>query len=168
MPGKTDGASLSPGVESLDMKDPLIILISILIFSMPINALGDDFEIKLSSPPTPTQISIELVFLFDQPKVIYHWSHGKSIYPILNSGLYIDCRELETKQKIAFMPLEKALPKMPHELDVLKAKEYKEMLKVVPSQNYNRSPLKKGKYSLKLIYDTKELREYPGAPSFLF
>ena len=144
------------------MKDPLIKLILILIFSMPINALADDFVIKLSSPATPTEISIELVFLFDQPKVIYHWSHGKSIYPILNSGLYVNCRELKTKQEISFMPLEKVLPKMPHELDVLKAKEYKEVLKVVPSQNYNTSPLRKGKYSLKLIYDTKELREYPG------
>ncbi len=60
------------------------------------------------------------------------------------------------------MPYDKRLPKLPQELDVLKVKEYKETLRIVPGENYKYSPLKKGRYSLKLIYDIEELRKYSG------
>jgi hypothetical protein len=144
------------------MKNTLIKLIAVLIFSMPFKALADDFTIKLSSSPSPTEISIEIVLNFDQPTVIYHWSHGKSIYPIMNSGLFVQCHNLDSNQNIAFMPYEKVMPKFPHELDVLKIRKYKENLKIVPGENYHYSSLEKGKYSLKLIYDTEALRKYPG------
>ena len=144
------------------MKNAFIKLVATLIFFLPFNVQADEFKIKMSSSPSPNKISIEIVFNFDQPKVLYHWRHGNSLYPILNSGLFIECRGLESTQDIPFMPFEKVRPKLPHKLDVLKVKDYKEVLKIVPGNNYIYSVLKKGKYSIKLIYDTESLRKYPG------
>lgn len=144
------------------MKHSFIIIIAFLIFYLPINVQADDFTIKMSSSPSPNEISIKIEFNFNQPKVIYHWRPANSIYPILNHGLFIECRKLESMQDISFMPFEKVLPKLPHELDMLKVKDYKEVLKIVPGKNYICSVLKKGKYSLKLMYDSESLRKYPG------
>ena len=144
------------------MKHTLIKIVAISIFFLPLSAPADDFTIKLSAPPSPTEISIELSFSFDQPTTIYYWSPRKSIYPILNSGLFIKCHGFDNYQNISFMPHEKVMPKLPHKLDVLKVKDYKEVLKIVPGENYKYSSLKKGKYSFKLVYDTGELRKYLG------
>jgi hypothetical protein len=108
------------------MKNILVKLITLLIFILPLNAQADDFVINLSSSPSPNEISIDIVLKFDKPTNIYYWSPRKSIYPIINYGLFIKCHELESKQDISFMPYEKVLPELPHELDVLNIEEYKE------------------------------------------
>lgn len=144
------------------MKHTLIKIAAVFIFYLPLSAQADDFTIELSSSPSPTEISIELSFSFDQPTTIYYWSPRKSIYPILNSGLFVKCHEFDSNQNISFMPHGKIMPKLPHKLHVLKVKDYKEVLKIVPGENYNYTSLKKGKYSVRLIYATEELRKYPG------
>lgn len=142
--------------------NPLIRLIAISVVFMPFNVIADDFMIKLHRSPAPNEILIEVTFKFDKTSVLYHWQSAKSLYPILNRGLFIKCQELETQQDISFLPYEKVLPKLPHELDVLEVTEYKEILKIIPGQNYKIDPLKKGIYTMKMIYNSKELREYPG------
>jgi hypothetical protein len=143
------------------MKNIFIKLIAFFIFFLPLEVQANDFMITLSSSPLPNEFSIDIKLQFDKPTNIYYWSPGKSIYPLLNCGLFIRCHELGSKQDISFMPYEKLLPKFPDEHDVLNVKEYKEVIKIVPGENYLYTSLKKGRYSIKLIYDTEELRKYP-------
>lgn len=62
----------------------------------------------------------------------------------------------------ALISEERVIPKFPHKLDNLEVKTYKEELIILPGQNYKPTILKKGDYSLKVVYDTGELRKYPG------
>ena len=144
------------------MKKIIILLITLLIIYLPLSTFADEFRIRLHSEPLPNKISIELLFKFEKPSIIYHWFPLESMYPIVNGGLFIECYNVEENRKIPFMSYEKPQPKVPHEQDILKTKEYKEVLKIAPGENYKYSSLKKGRYSLKLIYDTEGLRKYPG------
>jgi hypothetical protein len=144
------------------MNKVILIYFPLLILILPLSTFADQFRIRLNSEPLPNEISIELILKFDKKSIIYHWSPRKSIYPALNSALIIKCRELKSNQGVLFMPYEKVIPKVPNKLDILETKEYAENLKIVPGEKYKYTSLKKGKYSLKLIYDANELRKYPG------
>jgi len=136
-------------------------VVFILLFAYQ-NLYADEFNIKISSPPTTSSVSLNIELLFERPTIIYHWLSEKTIYPILNRGLYVECYELDSGDKVLFMPLQKILPKLPHKLDTLATLKYVEELKIIPGQNYTISKLKRGKYSLKLIYDTRRLKKYSG------
>ena len=142
------------------MKHKISIILTLLLFVVPANGTADELIIKLADEPTPKIISLDIEFKFDQETTIYHWQSGKTIYPILNLGLYIECEQLNKNREIKFMPYEKVVPKLGHELDVLEVTNYRENLRIVPGENYQHTVLEKGRYSLTLVYDTKEHRRY--------
>ena len=123
---------------------------------------ADEFTISLASPPLPELVTLNLHLIFDRPTVIYHWKPRQSIYPILGSGLYVESHILDNGDKVFFMPYQKVMPKIPAQRDILKISQYLEELKIIPGRDYVYSKLEKGRYSLKLIYDTELLRKYPG------
>ena len=146
------------------MKSLRSILLSLALFFLILspNAYAEEFTISLASPATSELVTLNIHFVFDQPTDIYHWRPRQSIYPILNSGLYIECHNVDNGAEVFFMPYEKFLPKLPHKLSILEVSQYQEELKLVPGRNYVYSSLNRGKYSLKLIYDTEQLCKYPG------
>ena len=138
------------------------LLLALFFMIVSTDAHADEFTISFASPPTPELLTLNLHFIFDQPTVIYHWRPLQSIYPILGSGLYIECHNLDSGAEVFLVPHQKIMPKVPVQRDTLKVSMYQGQLKLVPGRNYVYTKLEKGRYSLKLIYDTEELRKYPG------
>lgn len=148
-------------------KKKIILNLIFLVFMFRV-CHASELTISFVSEPKPELIVLNIELQFEKNTNIYHWASGESIYPILNKGLYVECYNIDSGEEVFFMTYPKILPKFPMERDVLKTSSYSENLKLIPGKDYVKQKLKRGRYSLMLRYDTKELKKYPGGKDLSF
>lgn len=83
------------------------------------------------------------------------------MYPILGSGLNVECKLIGSDKSIPFRSSEKTMPRIPPEEDNRATTQYAETIKLVP-HNRSKTLLNRGTYVINVTHDSADLMKYFG------